>query len=493
MKAKFDGKLLKKDLKKRSISNGIITICSQFIRLILQIGSLTVLARILTPEDYGLVAMIAVVTGFVAMFNDLGLSMATIQREEVTHAQLSNLFWINITIGTVTTCFVFCLSPLISWFYNEPRLTMINLCLSLIFVITSFSSQHRALMQRQMRFLELSYIEILAMLLGVTVAIVGAIKGASYWAIVAMQLVIPLVTTLGVWCICDWRPALPRKKTDTRKMISFGLNVTGFDMINYFSRNLDNLLLGKFYGSSVLGIYNKAYQLMMLPIQNIRSPLNQVALPGLSSLQNDPTRYRKYYTQLISLLAFVSMPLTVFMCICSKEIILLLLGTQWIEAQEIFRVLAITAFIQPIATTRGLVLMSLGASQKYLKWGILNSTVVVIAFCVGLPWGAIGVATGYSVANYAILIPSLIFCFKDTPLNPTLFFKAISKPAIASISMGAVVLFTKSILVVNSLLLTAIYCLVEGVIIYFLVWCLLPGGFSVIRGYYELLLSTLKK
>ena len=169
-----------------------------------------------------------------------------------------------------------------------------------------------------MRFGKLAVIEVAAMLNGVVAAIISAWYGAGYWALVIMQLVMAVSITIGVWFACDWRPGLPKRGTGVRRMLAFGRNITGFNLINYFARNSDKILVGRFCGSGILGLYSKAYNLLMLPISQICGPLTSVAVPALSRIQDDPKRYTSYYTKLILLISFISMPLMVFLAICSN-------------------------------------------------------------------------------------------------------------------------------------------------------------------------------
>ena len=285
----FDTKHLMTDLKARAVRGGIATMLGQGDQFIIQIASTIIMARLLVPADFGLIAMVTAITGFAILFKDLGLSMATVQRSKITHEQVSTLFWINVTVSTVITLVIFGLAPAIAWFYGEPRLTLITMVLSLVFVLGGLTVQHQALMQREMRFKALAIIRVISILAGLIAAIAFALIGISYWALVIMQITTAMFNTAGVWLLCHWRPSHPFRRVDVKDLLVFGANLTGFDIVNYFARNLDNILLGRFWGANVLGLYSKAYSIMMLPINQIRAPLNAVAIPTLSRLQNDPT------------------------------------------------------------------------------------------------------------------------------------------------------------------------------------------------------------
>ena len=216
-----------------------------------------VLARLLVPSDFGLVAMVTAITGFVAIFRDCGLPAATIQRAEITRAQISTLFWINCGLGLVLMLVVLALSPVIAWFYHEPRLLWITGALSIAFAITGVAVQHQALLRRQMRFKTLAMIDVLSMAFGVSIGMAMAWVGFGYWSLVGVTFGSTLLNSALVWLKCDWRPDTFRRRVGARSMLAFGGHLMGFDVLNYFTRNFDNVLIGRALGSIALGVYSK--------------------------------------------------------------------------------------------------------------------------------------------------------------------------------------------------------------------------------------------
>jgi PST family polysaccharide transporter len=292
------------------------------------------------------------------------------------------------------------------------------------------------------------------------------------------------VGTLGSWFACKWVPGLPSRKAGVGAMIKFGADLVSFDVVNYFARNLDNILIGRFLGAATLGLYSKAYQLLMMPITNLRGPINSVAMPALSRLQSDPETYRDYYLKCVSLLAFVSMPLVAFMFVCTDQLITLLLGTQWLGAGVLFKILAVAAFIQPVSGTTGMVLISTGQSRLYLKLGLISSLFICLSFVAGLPWGAKGVATGYAIINYVLLFPVLFYSFKNTAVNIKDFFSAIIKPLIASIAMALGCLGVLMYLVDFNVFLALVISFLSSALIYFILFSIMPGGFKSLQEYF---------
>jgi PST family polysaccharide transporter len=477
----FETENLKSDLKGRSVRGGAVTMTSQAIKFLLQTGSTVVLARLLTPNDYGLIAMVTAITGFVAIFKDMGLSLVTIQKADINQSQISALFWINVAVSFVLALFLAALAPMIAWFYGEPRLTWITISLAGTFLFSGLTVQHQALLARQMLFTVIAVIEIVSIGISIITAIVLAWYGAGYWALVGLSVASALSSMILVWVFCGWRPGLPVREAGILSMVKFGGQITGFDIVNYFARNLDNILLGRFWGANVLGLYSRAYNMMMLPISQIRGPLNSVALPALSHIQDDPIRFKTYYIKLITLIAFITMPLMTFLFICADQVIYLLLGSQWLGASGIFKILCINAFVQPTMSTAGLVLISLGQSKRYLIIGTINSIIIVISFILGLPWGAIGVATAYTIATYVILVPTLWYCYRQSPISSTDFFSAISRPVTAGIIMGFVIFGVHSYMTNVSDIVSIGCTFITGFLTYLMALILIPGGLLLLK------------
>jgi PST family polysaccharide transporter len=325
------------------------------------------------------------------------------------------------------------------------------------------------------------------------VAIIAAFFGAGYWSLVIIYITMAATATVGNWIAFPWLPGLPKKGIGVKQMLGFGSNITGFNIVNYFARNADNILVGKFVGAAALGFYSKAYGLLMLPITQIRGPLSSVAIPSLSHIQNDPIRFKRYYIRLITLISFITMPLMVFLFICAEQVIDLVLGSKWSGAIDIFKVLSIAAFIQPVVSTAGLVLVSLGQSKRYLTIGAINSTITVISFVVGVPWGAIGVAVAYTIATYVLIVPTLWYCFRRSPVSIRNFFSAISRPVSASIIMGFVILIVHLYLT-NVADIVSVGCsFIFGVLVYLVVLVLVPGGLLLLQEFFSYVLLLFQK
>lgn len=489
----FNTDHLKADLKGRSVRGGAVTLAAQASKFILQMGSTVVLARLLVPEDYGLIGMVTVVIGFAGLFKDLGLSTATIQKSEINHKQVSNLFWINFAISCATGLVVAGLAPAIALFYKEPRLTWITLALASSFLFGGLTVQHQALLQRQMSFTSLAKIDITSMLVGVVTAIISALYGLGYWALVLMQITSSIANVVGVWVVCSWRPGVPLRGSGIRSMLAFGGNMTGFNLVNYFSRNLDNVLIGQYWGPQQLGLYAQAYKLVLLPVQQINSPITNVALPALSSLQREPEKYRRYYYKAILSISCLGMPMTGFLLASADKVILTLLGEQWLGAVPIFQLLMPAAFNATIGIGQGWVYQSLGMVDRQLRWGIVSSILNVILFAIGVRWGAIGVAAAYGLSRPFFIVAGFAYCFKGTPLRLTELARTLFQPCFASIGAAAILIGINILLPagINDLIALLIDFVLYS-LLYFVIWMVLPNGKSTL---FEMLhiIKTLKK
>jgi O-antigen/teichoic acid export membrane protein len=424
---------LKADLAGRTARSGAVMIVAQGSKFVINMISAVVLARLLTPQDYGLIAMVAVFTNFTYLFRNLGLAAATTQRAEINHQQISTLFWINIAFSLLTMLVTAACAPLIAAFYGEPRLTWVTLGIVVGFIFSGLIVQHEALLKRQMRFTALGTIDVLSMLIGFLTSVTLAWYGAGYWALVIGQLALGASYAVGIWIACDWRPSLPTKNSGVRSMVAFGSNLTGYNFLNYFSRNTDNMLIGRLWGSQQLGLYSRAYQLLLLPLDQVCSPLDGVAVTALSKLVDTPARYARAYLRILEKLAMLTMPGVALMIATSDWLVRVMLGPKWADTGRIFAVLGIVGLLEPISLSVGWLLISQGRTRRVLHWGIIDSVLSVTSIVAGLPWGALGVAVSYSLAGFFLRKPLLFwFACRSGPVRLADFYRAIFPSICAS-------------------------------------------------------------
>ena len=468
---------LKADLKGRSVRGGVVTISAQIIKFGLTLVANIVLARLLTPEAYGLVGMVLAITGFMTLFQDLGLAMATVQKDEINHRQVSTLFWINLGVSLAITLVTMAIASMIAQLYREPRLLWITIALATGITLSGLGTQHAALLKRQMQYTKLVVNDIVSQFIGVTAGIIAARYGLDYWSLVIYPLVTAGMQTIGFWSLCRWFPGLPVWNHEIQSMLKFGGNLTGFGVINYLARNVDNILIGKYWGAYQLGLYAKAYQLLLLPLNQINAPIMNVAVPVLSRLSDAPERYRRTYLRILEKLILLTMPLVVFMIVSADWLIRLLLGDQWTEARIIFIWLAIAGIFQPIAGSVGWIFITQGQTDRMFKWGIIGASTSLIAFLVGLPWGAVGVAASYATIWTLITMPLLFFYVgRVGPVRTKDFYITAAPIAFASLLTTLLLSFIRNLLMISDPFIGCLFTLVMTSIIYLSVLFALPQG-----------------
>lgn len=485
---------LNDDLGGRSTRGGAVTLGTQGVKFITGMVATVILARLLTPQDYGLIGMVAIIINFVSMFQYMGLSTATIQWPKLSHQQVSTLFWINMGLSIAIMLVMAALSPAVAWFYQEPRLVWITIGYSLCTLFTGLAIQHEALLNRQMRFGVLAVIDITSLLIGLVVALVAGWYGAGYWALVLNQLTTTLARAVGAWSACTWRPGRPARGAGVHAMVSYGANFTGTNLMIYFTRNLDNALIGKFWGAQQLGLYAKAYQILLLPIEQIAGPVAYVAMPALSRLAGSPERYRKAYLNIIEKMAMISMPGVVFMIVTSDWLVVFLLGPQWIGTGRIFMLLGIAAVIQPVTRTCWWVFATQGRARDMFHWSLIGGTIAIMSIIAGLPWGAVGVAASYAVTDVCLYTPLLFwFVGRKGAIRSTDFYRTLAPSVCASLSaLVALLLSRQWLATIHPVILRLSIACALTAFVSLMVFAVLPAGRRAILNFKEIFVLLLR-
>ena len=395
------------NLRHRVVRGAIVTYASQTIRMATQFVSVVVMSRLLAPVDFGLIAMVAPIYGLALMLQDLGLTQTTIQRPQITLAQITALFWINVAASAGLALLLALLAPLVGWFYGDARVANLTRGFAALILISGLAAQHLALINRRMRFHYLAVLDVVSLALGVVSAISLAILLRSYWALFALPLVTTLTTAVGAWAGSGFVPGRPRRERDLRDLLHMGGGIAGFNIFNFIARNLDNVLIGHAWGDAALGLYDRAYKLLLFPLQQINAPLARVMMPTLARLQHDPVNYRIAYLRSVQMLLLVTQPGIVFTIATADTLVPVLLGEQWRAVAPIFQWLGIAALQQSTSASTGWLFVSQGRSQEYMHWGAFNAATSTAAFFAGLPWGPVGVAAAYSITQIFPRMPVL--------------------------------------------------------------------------------------
>lgn len=467
---------IKNDLVGKSVRGGASLVASELGCNVFRLIGTVVLARLLTPEHFGLISMVTAITAFAEMFKDLGLGTATIQQKEITHEQISTLFWINTGVGAGIMAALAMAAPLISWFYGDSRLLWVSLAISSTFLFGGLTVQHQALLRREMRFTKLAFIQVLATGSSTLVGIALAWNGWEYWALVWKEVSRAVIQACATWLYSHWLPGLPVRGAGVRSMFTTGSHVTGFNILAFASRSLDQVLLGKFWGAGSVGLYKQAAQLLMLPVSVFSYPIAYVMTPALSALQSEPERYRAYYRRVLSFMAFGYMPLIAYLAVYSESIIAIMLGDKWMDSSLVLQILALGAILDPISGTCGTVMITSGRTREYLRVGAAQAVFLSISAFIGVSWGLLGVAVSFA-AYMLISFPFLVwYSFKDTPISPQLFYEAIRLPALASGVMSLILLAGRSWVEVPSEIAEIGYSICIAPLVYCSVWLVFPSG-----------------
>jgi O-antigen/teichoic acid export membrane protein len=426
-----------KDLKERAVRGGLARLCGQAANLVLRLSFMVIMARLLDPEDFGLVAMATVVTGVYEIFTTAGLSSATIQRVSVTVEQISTLFWINILVGAILCLLCLATAPALVSFYHEPRLFWITATTGVGFVLAAGGVQHSALMQRQLRYVALAAMETLSLVASFALGIIMALGGFGYWALVCSSIAAPAINTAATWAITAWVPGPPRRGVGIHSMLRFGGTITLNTLLVYIAYNFDKLLLGRFWGADALGLYGRAYQLINVPTVNLHSAVGAVVFSTLSRLQDHPVRLRNYFLKGYSLVVSMTVPVSVFGALFADEIVLVVLGPKWADASAIFRLLTPTILVLGIINPTGWLLQSVGLQGRSLRIAFVIAPLVIASYLIGLPYGPKGVALAYSAVMTLWLVPHIVWALHGTVISPWDLLLATCRPFFASIVAAA--------------------------------------------------------
>jgi O-antigen/teichoic acid export membrane protein len=429
-----------KDLKARTISGGAARLAAQAATFALRLGSLMVLARLLSPREFGLVGMVTAFTGILDLCRDFGLSAATVQRESVTDGQISTLFWVNVGLGTLLAMLMTSLAPVIAHFYHEPRLVAVTVVLALAMLFNAAGVQHAALLQREMRYTTLAVISVGALLTGTAIAIIGAKAGYGYWALVAMSVAVPFGNTMGYWIAARWIPSLPRRRTGVRSMLRFGSTLTLTGLTYYITSNIEKVLIGRFWGAAAIGLYGRAYQLISIPTSNLNSAAGEVAFAALSRIQNDPARRRSYFLKGFSLVLALTLPLTIGSEFFAPDVVRVLLGSKWMGAVPIFRWLAPTMLVFAVTNPLSWLLSSSGRVGRLARLTLAIAPTMIIGYVIGLPYGPKGVACAYSVVMTLWLFPLIAWCTHEMEVSFWDIMRTVWPPFASSVVAGILAL-----------------------------------------------------
>jgi PST family polysaccharide transporter len=427
-------------LRGRTVRGGALTALGQGLKVFANLGSTVLLARLLTPVDYGLVAMVTGFTCVIEVFKDGGLSLATVQRDRISDAQVSTLFWLNVALGGLLMLVTFAAAPFVTRFFAEPRLGPIMLCFGGAFLLGGLGVQHTALLRRHLRFGLLALIDVGSFVLGAATAVALALRGFGYWALVAMIIVTAAAGSAAAWLAVSWRPARCAPLRDVWPLIGFGGNVVATRLVYQLVRGSPSVLIGWCWGPAIVGLYQRAYALLMFAIDQVQGPIAAVVLPPLSRLQREPARMKHVFLTGYRLIVSVVVPVLTTSAVFSEELVALLLGAQWSATAAIFRWLAIGGVMIALLYPQGMLLLAMGRAGTCMKLGLADAIGVVLGYLAGLHAGALGVAIGFVCAKCVLAVPITLATFRGTPVSWREVLRVVRVPVLAAAAsaMGGV-------------------------------------------------------
>ena len=419
------------ELTETVLRGGLARVGAQAVSFVVRIGSIVAFARLLSPGDFGFVGMVTAITGMLSLLRDFGLSSATVQRTHVTEAQLSSLFWVNLLLGAILGLGVISLAPIVTRFYNEPRLFWVAVSLAPALVFNAAGVQHSAILQRQMRFTTLSVIDVGSLIVSTGIGIGMAAVGLRYWALVATNVSLPLVSTAWLWIAVRWLPGRPTMAVGIRSMIRFGGTISLLRIITYVTTNLDKVLLGKFWGANALGFYGRAYQLINVPTLLLNSAVAEVGFALLARVQHDRDQVKNYFLKSYSLVLAMTIPITICAGEFAPDLVSVLFGPQWQQVGPLLRLLAPTILAFALTDPIVWLMYSQGMLDRSIWVSAVFAPIVIAGYVIGLPFGPKGVALGYSTAIVLSIVPRIAWSVHGTGISLRDLGRAASGPLIS--------------------------------------------------------------
>ncbi|RJP15558.1 MAG: colanic acid exporter [Candidatus Abyssobacteria bacterium SURF_5] len=390
-------------LRQKTITGVIWSALMQFGQLTAWFLVTVLLARLLTPKDFGLIGMVTVFTGFAVLINEFGFGSALIQRQDIEERHLNSVFWLNVVTGFAFTVLFIAASPLIARLYNEPALIPLTSVVALSFAISSLKVVQHALLNKSMDFRRLAIINVAAVFVAGLIAVGMALTGFGVWSLVANLLIMASIQVLLMWRLSRWRPKFEWDTQAIRELFGFSANLVGFRVLNYWTSNADNLLIGKFISAAALGIYGRAYEFRILPLVLGSWVLDKVMFPALSAIQHDKRRVKQFFLRGNRTIALLTFPMMMGLLVIARPFTLAVFGQKWEAAIIIIQIFCVEAMGRSILTTSGWIYLSQGRTDIQLRWEILVGIVRFLSIIVGLRWGAAGVAAAWTFSLYFIL------------------------------------------------------------------------------------------
>jgi O-antigen/teichoic acid export membrane protein len=427
------------NLKHRTLDGLAWTFFARLIIQIVQYAISVAVARLLAPDDFGLLAMAGVFTGVAGLFLDLGLGAALVQRPELSKDEIGASFMATCCLGVLLSATMILMAPAVADFYHRPELVAVTRATALMFVLNAVGVVPRAILQREMRLKTLASNDMLSAIVGSIVTLSLALRGAHIWALIAAALCSSLLSSLLSWRSSSWiRPSA--RLHPMRPLLKVSMNLLGFNFVNYWARNADNLIIGKMLGEKALGVYARAYSLMLLATSQVGGTISSAMVPAMSIVQDDRIRSQKLYLRAVGMTAFFSFPIMIGLSAAADTFIRTVYGTKWLAVIPTLRILALVGAIQSILGPAGWIFVSQGRTDRLLRIGFLTAFVIVVGFVVGGMFRSVhAVALSYLITNLIIAVPELKAAGACIGLGLGAMLGIVRKSAVSAMLMGGAV------------------------------------------------------
>ncbi|GMN02436.1 lipopolysaccharide biosynthesis protein [Erythrobacter sp. MTPC3] len=406
-----------------------IALLSHGIFVTLQIVQLVILSRLLTPDDFGIVGMAMAITGFIRLFQDMGLTSATIQRRTINQDLISALFFLNLIVGLGLMLLCWLAAPVAGMIFSDDRVPLVIVFLSLTMPMLALRAQHLALVSRRMEFLKLNLGQLVSNIGGVTAACMTAWQtDLGYWSLVVGQLTTGFIDVVYFWIASRWRPTMPRRGNGARSAFNFGIKIMMSNILGWVWKQSDNALIGWRWGSVELGYYARAYSILLMPLAIISGPIGSAVIPALSRMQDNVARWEHLFTRTARIVAALSALLAAVLYVNATFLVALALGSGWEVSGEIFAVLALSILPGITWELARFAFLSLGRSDVMLKYSIVAGPAYLAGFIAGLPWGGIGVAWALAAVSWALAIPTVIVTARTAKISSLRLLADLTPP-----------------------------------------------------------------
>lgn len=413
-------------------SRGIaVTVGGMWGRTLIQLASTVVLARLLSPSDFGLLAMVTAIVGVADLVRDFGLTGAILQARSLSGQVWRSLLWLSLGLGIVLTVLIAALAPVIAAFYGDDRLIILTLAIAPTLLVNGLAMPLQAQAQRELRFTSLAGIDVFSMLVSVIAAIAAALLGWGVWALVILAGAGQLYRLIALWVMTRPRFGRPLLDREVLPLIQTGGSIFGVQLLNYAARNLDNVIIGQHSGPAALGFYTRASALFLLPLQQLNGPLNRVALPVLSKLQDDADTYRRYIRASALVIGYVAFAVYAVAAATAGPLIEVLLGPGWEPVAMLFALLSIAGVAQAVGNLQGWLYITLGRAHRQLVYFAITRPIVIAGFFLGVWWnGPAGLALVYGIISAVLLVPGIGFAIRGTFVRAADIVVPVLRPAL---------------------------------------------------------------